>query len=353
MHGAPTVQPKDASVPVHPSHARSAVIARLRAAGCVFAEDEADLLLAAPFSPDELAAAVERRVGGFPLEHILGWAEFCGLRIAVNPGVFVPRRRTEFLVSQAAMLLEALASGPDGDPQSAATQTSARQSTVPQSSKAHAKASVKPSSPLAGLQPLPAVSVGAASRADVAGMAVAASTGDRPAQFAAGPERIVVDLCCGSGAVATALAAAVTGIELHAADVDPSAVRCARGNVIPAGGHVHEGDLYAALPIRLMGRVDILAVNAPYVPTASISSMPHEARVHEPRVSLNGGPDGLDVQRRVIAQAAVWLRTGGHLLIETSRRQAQQTAAAMAQGGLTPRIACSEELDATVVIGRR
>jgi release factor glutamine methyltransferase len=149
------------------------------------------------------------------------------------------------------------------------------------------------------------------------------------------------------------LAAAVTGIELHAADIDPSAVRCARGNVVPAGGHVHEGDLYAALPAWLRGRVDILAVNAPYVPTASISSMPHEARVHEPRVSLDGGPDGLDVQRRVIAQAAAWLRSGGHLLIETSRRQAQQTAAAMAQGGLTPRIACSEELDATVVIGRR
>ena len=166
------------------------------------------------------------------------------------------------------------------------------------------------------------------------------------------PERIVVDLCCGSGAVATALAAAVTGIELHAADVDPSAVRCARRNVVPAGGHVHEGDLYAALPARLRGRVDILAVNAPYVPTASISSMPHEARVHEPRVSLDGGPDGLDVQRRVIAQAPAWLRTGGHLLIETSRRQAPQTAMAMTQVGLTPRIACSEELDATVVIGR-
>ena len=180
-----------------------------------------------------------------------------------------------------------------------------------------------------------------------------AAVGARFRPLMAPPERIVVDLCCGSGAVATALAAALTGIELHAADVDPSAVRCARRNVVPAGGHVHEGDLYAALPTTLKGRVDLLAVNAPYVPTASICSMPHEARVHEPRVSLDGGPDGLDVQRRVIAQAPGWLRTGGHLLIETSSRQARKTAMAMTDGGLTPRIVRSAELDATVVIGRR
>lgn len=330
-------------MPVHPSLTRSAVIARLRAAGCVFAEDEADLLLAAPFSPAELAAAVERRVGGFPLEHILGWAEFCGLRIAVDSGVFVPRRRTEFLVSVAAALLAALGSAPAG---------AVQHSAVPQP-RAHAEAPVESPRPSTAFQALPSVNAGAASPADAAGTTGAAGVRVRSTLYTARQQRIVVDLCCGSGAVGTALAAAVTGIELHAADVDPSAVRCARGNVVPAGGHVHEGDLYSALPAGLRSRVDILAVNAPYVPTASISSMPHEARVHEPRVSLDGGTDGLDVQRRVIAQAPAWLRTGGHLLIETSRRQARQTAAAMAQGGLTPRIARSEELDATVVIGRR
>jgi release factor glutamine methyltransferase len=314
MRGVPIFQPKDAPMPfAHPSLSRSAIIAQLRAAGCVFAEDEAELLLAAPFSTSELAAAVERRVGGFPLEHILGWAEFCGLRIAVEPGVFVPRRRTELIVREAAVLLGAPASGPDA------------------------------------YDSRPAV----AAPAGAGGTALAARATAVMEPFATRPERIVVDLCCGSGAVATALAAAVTGIELHAADVDPTAVRCARGNVVPAGGHVHEGDLYAALPARLRGRVDILAVNAPYVPTAALSSMPHEARDHEPRVSLDGGPDGLDVQRRVIAEAPAWLQTGGHLLIETSRRQAHQTALAMTQGGLTPRIAYSEELDATVVIGRR
>ena len=52
-------------------------------------------------TPADLAAMVDRRAAGLPLEHVLGWAEFCGLRIAVDPGVFVPRRRTEFLVGQA------------------------------------------------------------------------------------------------------------------------------------------------------------------------------------------------------------------------------------------------------------
>lgn len=75
------------------------VVAALRAAGCVFAEDEAALLLAAPGSLDELVA---RRIAGEPLEQVLGWAAFDGLRIQLSPGVFVPRRRSELLVSLAA-----------------------------------------------------------------------------------------------------------------------------------------------------------------------------------------------------------------------------------------------------------
>src|SRR6476469_2893108 len=82
-----------------------AVVAALRAAGCVFAEDEAALLAAAAASEAELDGMVARRASGVPLEHVLGWAEFCGLRIAVGPGVFVPRRRTELLVRLATPLL--------------------------------------------------------------------------------------------------------------------------------------------------------------------------------------------------------------------------------------------------------
>ncbi|MEI4832350.1 putative protein N(5)-glutamine methyltransferase [Bacillus sp. FJAT-53711] len=249
------------------------IVTKLRAAGCVFAEDEARLLISTARTPEDLDAMVDRRVAGLPLEHIIGWTEFCGLRIAVDPGVFVPRRRTEFLVRQAAALTR--------------------------------------------------------------------------------PGAVVVDLCCGSGALGAALAAAQERIELYSSDIDPAAVQCALRNVAATGGHVYEGDLYEPLPATLRGRVDILVANVPYVPTGMIRILPPEARIHEARVALDGGVDGLNVQRRVAAAAPDWLAPGGHLLIETSERQAKQTVEIFAHNGLIPQVAHSNELDATVVIGTR
>ncbi|MET0432531.1 MAG: putative protein N(5)-glutamine methyltransferase, partial [Cellulomonas sp.] len=78
--------------------ALTALVARLRAAGCVFAEDEAALLVAEAPDAASLDAMAARRVAGEPLEQVVGWAEFRGLRIGVEPGVFVPRARTGLLV---------------------------------------------------------------------------------------------------------------------------------------------------------------------------------------------------------------------------------------------------------------
>ena len=273
-----------ASSPFPSGHDRAATVTRLRAAGCVFAEDEARLLICAAQTPAGLAAMVDRRVAGQPLEHVLGWAEFCGLRIAVDPGVFIPRRRTEFLVRRAAAL---------------------------------ARRAAAPAGPGQG----------------------------RPRTVA------VVDLCCGSGAVGAALAASLGRVELHAADIDPAAVRCARRNVAAAGGRVYQGDLYGPLPARLRGRVDILAANVPYVPSGEVGLLPPEARAHEPRMALDGGADGLDVLRRVAAAAPLWLAPGGHLLAETSEGQAPRAAEAVDRDGLIPRVAHSARLNATVIIG--
>ncbi|MFF5338100.1 putative protein N(5)-glutamine methyltransferase [Streptomyces sp. NPDC013181] len=263
-------------VPLSPP-ALSSLAATLRAAGCVFAEDEAALIAATADHPADVAAMAERRAAGQPLEHVLGWAEFNGLRIAVDPGVFVPRRRTEFLVERA------LALAPDPDR-------------------------------------------------------------DDPA--------LVVDLCCGSGALGAALAAALERVELHAADVEPAAVRCARRN-IGERGRVHQGDLFAPLPAALRGRVDVLLANVPYVPSEDVPLLPAEARVHEPLVALDGGGDGLDVLRRVAAEARHWLAPGGSLLVETSERQAERAARIIADGGLAARVASCEERYATVVTGTR
>jgi release factor glutamine methyltransferase len=258
------------------------VVARLRAAGCVFAEEEARLLLAASKTAADLTAMVDRRVQGEPLEHVLGFAEFCGLRVEVGPGVFVPRRRSEFLVQQAVAVIT-----------SAADQAG------------HARAS-------------------------------------RP---------IVLDLCCGSGGIGLAVASALGGAELHAADIDPRAAVYAHRNLAAAGQHVYVGDLYEPLPGNLHGRVDVIVVNAPYVPTSEIPLMPAEARLHEPLITLDGGPDGVDIHRRVAAQAPAWLAPGGSLLIETSVGQSALTQAAMDAARLATRIATDGDMDATVAIG--
>ena len=164
---------------------------------------------------------------------------------------------------------------------------------------------------------------------------------------------MIVDLCCGAGAIGAAVAAAVDRAEVHAADIDPAAVRCARQNLPGPRDHVYQGDLYEPLPAGLRGRVAVLAANVPYVPTGEIGFLPPEARAHEPRAALDGGADGLDVLRRVAAGALDWLAPGGHLLIETTERQASSAQAAFMTSGLTARVARSEDLEATVVIGRR
>lgn len=114
------------------------------------------------------------------------------------------------------------------------------------------------------------------------------------------------------------------------------------------------GDLDAPLPVNLRGRVDVLVANAPYVPTAEIAHMPAEAREHEPRTALDGGADGVALHRRVAAVAPGWLAPGGHLLIETSERQAPATAAACAAHGLLDvRVVRDEDVDGTAVVARR
>ena len=159
----------------------------------------------------------------------------------------------------------------------------------------------------------------------------------------------MLDLCCGAGAIGAAIASRLPGIDLYAADIDPAAVASARRNLKPS--RVFEGDLFDPLPPALRGRVDILVANTPYVPTDALALMPPEARLHEARLALDGGSDGLDVQRRVAEAARHWLTGGGRLFIESSKEQAAVLAQVFAANGLTPEIAHSEEFYSTVVIG--
>lgn len=223
---------------------------------------------------------VARRVAGFPLEHIVGWALFAGLRVGVDAGVFVPRRRTEYLAGVALSLARSrVASAPNGRPR-------------------------------------------------------------------------VLDLCCGSGAIARAVQAGIPFAELYAADLDPAAVRNA-GRTLGQPDRVFEGDLFDALPGSLRATFDVIVANSPYVPTEALELMPPEARLHEARLALDGGPDGLDLQRRIAAEAPGWLAPGGSLLTEVNEAQAGDAAAAFEAAGLSVVTTTSDEYEVTVVIGLR
>lgn len=251
-----------------PSYAH--VVTALRSAGCVFAEDEARLILSTARTPAELTVMVDRRVAGLPLEHVLGWAEFRGLRIAVEPGVFVPRRRTEFLVEQAVAL--------------------APEATV------------------------------------------------------------VVDLCCGSGAVGVALAAALPGVELHAADVDPAAVRCARRNV-GAGAHVYEGISSRRCRVPFAGASAFWPPMCRTFPAVrSGCCRPRPVTMSPWWLSTGVGTGSMSCVVSPGRRRGGW-RPAGSLLVETSERQAGLAVEILADAGLIPRLKVSEELYANVVIG--
>jgi release factor glutamine methyltransferase len=248
--------------------ALATAVIRLREAGCVFAEDEAQVLREAAPDDDTLAALVDRRAKGEPLEQVVGHADFAGIRVHLRPGVFVPRVRSELLVTVAAR------HHPD----------------------------------------------------------------------------VLLDLCCGSGALGLAVRHRVPTLDLYAADLDPTATACARDNGIP---HVFEGDLYAPLPGELHGRVDVLIANVPYVATAHIPLLPAEARDHEPHLALDGGSDGLDVFRRVAAGAPTWLAGKGVLLSEITEAQERNALEAILRTGLDGDVIYDEDLDARVIRARR
>jgi release factor glutamine methyltransferase len=251
------------------------LIARLRAAGCVFAEDEAALLSAAATSPAELERLVDLRVSGLPLEHVLGWVQFAGRRFVVEPGVFVPRRRTELLV-RCAM-----------------------------------------------------------------------------ASLSRKVEPTVVEMCCGCAAIAATIADEAPGASVYATDIDPAAVRCARQNLLPLGGQVFQGDLYEPLPHVLQGSIDLIIANAPYVPTDGIELMPPEAREHEPRTALDGGPDGLDILRRVVVEATPWLAPEATMIVEISPSQVAALISVAEAVGKKCRYVTDDDISGSVLVIQR
>ena len=248
---------------------------RLAEAGLPTARQDAEWLLAAVLGRERFAlylepkeavveaaghrfrALVARRADHEPLQHLLGYEDFRGLRLRVTPDVLIPRPETEGLVEWALELL--------------------------------------------GPAPL-----------------------------------LLADIGTGSGAIACALAAARPDARVLATDTSPAALAVAEGNARALGladrVRVVAGDLLEPLAGAL-GTVDMIVANAPYLPTGILPSLPREVFAFEPRQALDGGPDGMDVIRRLLTAAPAALRPGGRLVLEIGEDQAGPLAALMAAGG--------------------
>lgn len=252
---------------------------RLAEAGLPTARQDAEWLLAAVLGRERFAlylepdravveaaggrfrALVARRADHEPLQHLLGYEDFCGLRLRVTPDVLIPRPETEGLVEWALELLNASSS--NGSP-------------------------------------------------------------------------LLADIGTGSGAIACALAAACPDARVVATDISPAALAVAEGNVraLGLGGRVRviAGDLLKPLAAE-PAALDMIVANAPYLPSGILPSLPREVFAFEPRQALDGGPDGMEVIRRLLTAAPAALRPGGRLVLEIGEEQAAPLAAVMTAAG--------------------
>lgn len=293
------------------------LLAKLRGAGSVFAEEELAELQAAAEADDDLAilpAWVDRRTLGEPIEHIVGSAAFAELRVAVHAGVFVPRRRTVLLATIVADRLRELA--------------------------------------------------------------------DRRTPGEPAPR--LLDLGCGTGAIAALAMHRVPGIEVVAIDSDPAAVRCAQVN-LPGAVVVRANEIEAlhGLPApgsRASGAsgpgadatgtsapgtsppvgssasalFDVIAANLPYVPTAELVHLPHDTLEYESALALDGGIDGLDPLGEHATAMAAHLRTGGIVVTEVAPHQVETAAAILEAVGFSAiEVRSDDEIGATALIATR
>ena len=205
-----------------------------------------------------VSALLARRRRGEPLQHLLGWEGFCGLRLRVTPEALIPRPETELLVEWAVEILRP-----------------------------------------AGVSP-----------------------------------RRVIDLGTGSGAIACALAHWLPHVSVVGIDISAEALAVARENIRALGfeGRVRlvQGDLCAPLASAL---ADLVIANPPYIASRDLETLPPEVREWEPRLALDGGPDGMAFHRRILAEAPEYLKAGGWLLMEVGEEQAETLAGLLALGG--------------------
>lgn len=201
---------------------------------------------------------VTKRIQRIPLQHIIGTVNFCGLELAVDNSVLVPRPETELLAEAAWSMAAAM------------------------------------------------------------------------------DQAVVLDIGTGSGCLAISIAMNAEGATVHALDICPKALKVARSNARRHGVSsritFHEADMRRPLPMG--GLFDLIVSNPPYIPSRDIETLEVEVREHDPRLALDGGKDGLDYYRYLIASCLPCIRSGGRFLLEVGDGQVANVAALIGdQGG--------------------
>ena len=201
---------------------------------------------------------VTKRIQRIPLQHIIGTVNFCGLELAVDNSVLVPRPETELLAEAAWSMAAAM------------------------------------------------------------------------------DQAVVLDIGTGSGCLAISIALNVEAATVHALDICPKALKVARSNARRHGVSsritFHQADMRGPLPMG--GLLDLIVSNPPYIPSRDIETLEVEVREHDPRLALDGGKDGLDYYRYLIANCLPCIRSGGRFLLEVGDGQAANVAALIGdQGG--------------------
>ena len=214
-----------------------------------------------------------RRAAGEPLQYILGHTDFMGLDMKVAPGALIPRPETEGLCGLLAEEAKERAAGSDAG--------AYQDKTVPW-----------------------------------------------PAH--------ILDLCTGSGCIAAWAGHAFAGASVVAADLSEEALAIAAKNCkthesFPGQIVLKQGDLFEAMEEG--ETFDVIIANPPYIPSATVDSLETEVKDHEPRLALDGGPEGMNVVGRIIAQAPDWLVPGGLLLMEIDDTQEEPVLAACSRSG--------------------
>lgn len=216
---------------------------------------------------------IAERASRIPLQHITGTQEFMGFDFKVSPDVLIPRQETEVLVTEAAKLLRE-------------------------------------------------------ERKTVAGER-RQSRGGLFKLFSTPPTQEVLDLCCGSGAIGISLAKICEDISVTATDISDAALTLAKENAKANRVEIEflQGDLFEALRDSDKGKrvrsYDLIISNPPYIRTNLIALLQDEVKKHEPLQALDGGQDGLDYYRRIVADAHLYLKDGGWLMFEIGYDQGE------------------------------